>query len=142
MSIQIDGRMTYADTSSLFEAKIYHWYEDSLNNIYTALDTRSTRTGQVDFYQENGGVVDTVQGSGTSYSPGILVPFNLSSRHGATFLNAAIDGTALTVNTTPLALPDLSSTNLDLGEVFMGTIAQFRMWDKDLTDAGIEKASE
>jgi len=142
MSIQIDGRMTYSDIDTSAEAKIYHWYEDSLNNIYTALDTRSTRTGQVDFYQENGGVVDLVQGSSTSYSPGILVPFNLSSRHGATFLNGAIDGTALTANTTPSALPDLSSTNLDLGKVFMGTIAQFRMWDEDLTDAGIEKASE
>ena len=141
MSIQIDGRMTYSDISSSVEVRIYYWYKDSLNNIYTYLDTRSTRTGQVDFYQENGGVVELVQGSGTSYSPGILVPFNLSSRHGATFLNGAIDGTALTVNTTPSALPDLSSTNLGVGTGFMGTIGKFRMWDEDLTDAGIEEAS-
>ena len=141
VSIQMDGRMTYADTNTSAEAKIYHWYENSLNNIYTALDTRSTKTGEVDFYQENGGVVDIVQGSSTSYSPGILVPFNLSSRHGSTFINGAVDGAALTANTTPIALPDLSTSDLDLGKSFMGTIGKFRVWSDDLTDTGIATAS-
>jgi hypothetical protein len=56
-------------------------------------------------------------------------------------MNGAVDGTALTADTTPTALPNLSSSTLSLGYDFMGTIAQFRMWDEDLTDTGITEAS-
>ena len=141
VSIQMDGRMTYADTDLGNLFKMYHWYSDSSNNIYTRLDGSGSRTGQIDFYQEAGTVVDKVEGSTTSYSPGINVPFNISSRHGSTFLNGAVDGTALTADTTPTALPDLSTTDLDLGYNFMGTIGKFRVWSDDLTDTGIATAS-
>ena len=75
------------------------------------------------------------------YSSGINVPFNIASRHGSTFINGAVDGTALTANTTPIALPDLSATDLKLGYDFMGTIGKFRVWSDDLTDTGIATAS-
>ena len=141
VSIQMDGRMTYADTDLGDLFKMYHWYSNSSNNIYTRLDGSGSRTGQIDFYQEAGTVVDKVEGSTTSYSPGINVPFNISSRHGSTFLNGAVDGTALTADTTPTALPDLSTTDLDLGYDFMGTIGKFRVWSDDLTDTGIATAT-
>ena len=141
VSIQMDGRMTYADTDLGDLFKMYHWYSNSSNNIYTRLDGSGSRTGQIDFYQEAGTVVDKVESSTTLYSPGINVPFNISSRHGSTFLNGAVDGTALTANTTPTALPDLSSSDLDLGYEFMGTIGKFRVWSDDLTDTGIATAS-
>ena len=141
VSIQMDGRMTYADTDLGDLFKMYHWYSDSSNNIYTRLDGSGSRTGQIDFYQEAGTVVDKVEGSTTSYSPGINVPFNISSRHGSTFLNGAVDGTALTADTTPTALPDLSTTDLDLGYDFMGTIGKFRVWSDDLTDTSIATAT-
>ena len=141
VSIQMDGRMTYADTGIGNLFKMYHWYGGTSNNIYTRLNGSGSRTGQIDFYQEAGSVVDRVEGSTTSYSPGINVPFNISSRHGSTFLNGAVDGTALTADTTPTALPDLSTTDLDLGYDFMGTIGKFRVWSDDLTDTGIATAS-
>ena len=75
------------------------------------------------------------------YTPDINVPFNIASRHGSTFINGAVDGTALTANTTPTALPDLSSTDMQIGSTFMGTIKLFRVWADDLTDEGIEEAS-
>jgi hypothetical protein len=86
-------------------------------------------------------VYDTVGSSDTSYSPDILVPFNIASRHGSTFVNGAVDGVALTADTTPVALPDLSATDLNLGYDFMGTIRTFRMWADDLGDTGLEQST-
>ena len=146
MSIQMDGKMTYADNAKSFtlldsEILPISWYADSNNTISMAIATNGANTGIPIFYQKASSVADEVLGSSTYYSPNINVPFNFASRHGSTFINAALAGTALTANTTPTALPDLSSTDLNLGSTFMGTIAQFRMWDEDLTDSGIAEAS-
>ena len=140
MSIQMDGKMTYADTGG-DNGKMFSWNLSNADNIYSMLSTFSARTGTIYWGQSASGVLDFLVGPNTSYSPDINVPFNFASRHGSTFLNGAIDGTALTANTTPTALPNLSSTDLNLGDGFMGTIGQFRMWSEDLTDVGIAEAS-
>ena len=140
MSIQMDGKMTYADIGG-DNGKFFSWHLGNSNNIYSMLSTYNARTGQIYWVQESGNVLDFVSGPDTSYSPDTNVPFNFASRHGSTFINAAIDGTALTADTTPTTLPDLSATNLELGQAFLGTIGQFRMWDEDITDAGITEAS-
>lgn len=139
MSIQIDGRMSYADTGSFGTVRLFDWTLDSNNGIIANITTEGSFDGQIYFTQEAAGVVDNVNSD--AFNIGINVPFNIASRHGSGFINGSISGTALTANTTPSALPDLSSTNLDLGKIFMGTIAQFRMWNEDLTDSGIEEAS-
>ena len=142
MSIQIDGKMTYADSDNVNEVQPYYWLLNGSNYIYARIDTTGTRTGQPSFLQgETTSGNDFVNGSASGYSPGTNVPFNLASRNGSTFINGASKGTLLTANTTPTALPDLSSTNLQLGQLFMGTIGQFRMWSDDITDAGITEAS-
>ena len=150
VSIQMDGRMTYADDDNsplpnnrgeTGTAILYLWKSAYDNHINTTLTTRSTRTGSLWFQQRTPSLVSTVESSSYSYSSGINVPFNISSRHGSTFINGAVDGTALTANTTPVALPDLSSTDLALGKSFMGTIGKFRVWSDDLTDTGIATAS-
>jgi len=139
VSIQMEGTITYADNdaSSLF----LNWELDANNDIEHRLDTAGADTGKPFFRQRSSGVVDSVTGSATAYSPGINVPFNIASRHGSTFINGAVDGTALTADTTPIALPDLSSTDIDIGTTFMGTIKLFRVWSDDITDAGIAEAS-
>ena len=91
--------------------------------------------------QADAGVVDLVQDTTQPYSPGINVPFNIASRHGSTFINGAIDGTALTADTTPTALPDLSATALQVGYDHMGNIGMLRVWADDLGDSGIATAS-
>jgi hypothetical protein len=132
--------MTYADEDDLQTLMFFRWKEDNDNLIRTQLDTNSTNTGSLRFRQEDSSVIDDAA-SASVYSPDILVPYNIASRHGSTFINGAVDGVALTANTTPTALPDLSSTDLELAFGYMGTISEFRVWDKDLGDAGIVEAT-
>jgi hypothetical protein len=142
VSIQMNGRITYADTDQLAsstgatgEVVFCSW---KLNNSYwiaQRLDT-TNGTGQYDFGQRNV-VQDVIASAGSIVSPGVFVPFNIASRHGSTFINGAVDGVALTANTTPTALPDLSTSDLDLGYDFMGTIQNFQIWDRDIGDTGL-----
>ena len=119
------------------EQAIFHQRAINSNNrIATAVDP----VNQYRFFQTYAAVFDEPNPS-TTIPSGVNVPFNIASRHGSTFINGAVDGTALTENTTPTALPDLSTTDLQLGFDFMGTIKTFRMWADDLTDTGIEEAS-
>jgi hypothetical protein len=142
MSIQMDGKMTYADTGVGLEVQQYRWQLTATNYISTNMQTVGGRTGQPLFSQrQSTSGLDQVAGTINVYNPDVNVPFNIAARHGSTFINGAHEGTLLTANTTPTALPDLSATDLELGNIFMGTIGQFRMWDEDLTDAGIVEAS-
>jgi hypothetical protein len=140
VSIQMEGRMTYADTDVAIEVQWVEWEADTNNRIIGYLQTVSSITGQPNFQQKQSGTADTISASDT-YSPGVLVPFNIASRHGSTFINGAVDGTALTADTTPVALPDLSATDLSLGYDFMGTIKTLRIWADDIGDTGIAEAS-
>jgi hypothetical protein len=142
MSIQIDGKITYADSGSTNTALPWRWRLNNSNIIYNRLSTSGSRTGQPQFLQgSTSSGTDSVVGGNNVYSPNTNVPFNLAGRYGSTFINGAHEGTLLTVNTTPTGLPALSSTNLELGQLFMGTIGQFRMWSDDLGDVGITEAS-
>jgi hypothetical protein len=142
MSMQIDGKMTYVDTGAQYEALQYRWQLNATNYISTNMQTVGGRTGQPIFSQrQSTSGLDQVAGGNNVYTPDTNVPFNLAGRYGSTFINGAHEGTLLTANTTPTILPDLSATDLSLGYNFMGTIGQFRMWDEDLTDAGITAAS-
>ena len=141
VSIAMDGRVSYADTGVASETEFVNWEVDSNNLIDLYLSTASSATGRVVYRQKNAGTSDVVETGGTAYSPDILVPFNIASRHGSTFVNGAVDGVALTADTTPTALPDLSATDLDLAYDYMGTIGTFRVWDKDITDDGIVEAT-
>jgi hypothetical protein len=142
VSIQMDGRMTYADDGSGVTVNLYNWAESTSNRILDYVGTFSGKTGAVDFFQTASGVADVAaELSPGSYSPGINVPYNIASRHGSTFINGSVDGVALTADTTPTALPDLSSTDLNLAFDYMGTIRTFRVWADDLGDENIEIAS-
>ena len=141
VSIAMDGRMTYADADSFSTSFHVRWYKDSNNYIYSTVDTAGTFTGRPKIHQAALGVVDSVTGSTVAYTPGVNVPFNIAARHGSTFINGAVDGVALTADLTPVALPDLSATNLQLGYDFMGTIGSFRIWADDIGDAGLVTAT-
>ena len=141
VSIAMDGRMTYADTNSNPEATLVQWREDSNNRINYTFTTASG-TGDLAFQQVEGGTFDQVAGGGSTFNPDTLVPFSFASRHGSTFVNGAYDGVALTADTTPTALPDLETTDLNLGHLFMGTIGTFRIWANDIGDDGLVEATE
>ena len=149
VSIQMDGRMTYADNGksvgpndSTGEVILYRWRSDTANFIVNALNTGAAATGGLFFMQEVANLGKWVYTGDTYYSPSTNVPVNIASRHGSTFVNGAVDGTALTANTTPVALTDLSAADFDLGYDFMGTIGTLRVWAQDLTDEGIVDATE
>ena len=142
MSIQMDGRMTYADEDVSGQLKFIRWLKDNNNEIRVLYDTHSSYgTGRITFQQIQGGNFRIVNSGSSIYPAGLSVPFNIASRHGSSFVNGSISGTALTVITNPVALPDLSTSTLSLGNTFMGTIGKFRVWDEDLGDTGIATAS-
>jgi len=142
VSIQMEGTMTYADTGSASEKTLMRWYSEFNRNITWWLRTDGADTGEIQFFQRDPiSGADTVLTSNNPYAPDINVPFNIASRHGSTFINGAVDGTALTANTTPTALPDLSATNFQLGHDYMGTIGKLRVWADDIGDTGIAEAS-
>jgi hypothetical protein len=141
VSIQMDGRVTYADTDAFAEVRFLMWSESVSNQIRNDLDTNGSDTGQFRSAQTALGIFDTVTGPIDSYLPDVLVPFNVASRNGSTFVNIAIDGTAMTADTTPVSLPNLSATDLTLGQDYNGTIRTFRMWGQDIGDTGLVEAT-
>jgi len=140
MSIAMEGGIGYVDNGSTTEALFYNWAADADNFILAKLNTASTNTGRLDAQQEETTTNDAAVGN-SQLTPGVLVPFSIAARHGATFIQLGNDGVAGTVNATPTALPDLSSSGLDLADDFNGTISRFRMWDADIGAAGIAEAS-
>lgn len=145
VSIAMMGEMNYADNSDALEVVHLRWEKDTQNKLMHYV---STHVGALDylegtqaFQQAASNIFDTLYDTPQTYSAGLNVPFNISGRHGSTFINGAVDGTALTANTTPVALPDLSTTNLNLAYDFMGTLSEFRIWDRDIGDTGIAEAT-
>lgn len=141
LSIQMDGRMTFADTDVYVLVQLHWWQLDTNNNIRKNIDGFGTDIGKPVTTMTALGVADYSIGDVDHYSPGVNVPFNYADRYGSTFVNSALEGTALTANTTPVGLPDLQNTDLTLGRKFMGTIGGFRVWADDIGDTGIAEAS-
>ncbi len=96
---------------------------------------------EIDDVSGSGGGNAATSGGGSEYSPGLNVPFNVASRNVVNAINGAIDGSSLTEFTSTDSLPDPSAADLIICGNFMGTIALFRQWDRDIADAGIEEAT-
>ena len=139
--IAMDGRMTFADTGNANEALMYRWFDDIENRIQAFLSTFGTLTGGIYSYMEYQDTADSVGTAGDYYTPDILTPYNMAARYGSTFVNAAHEGVALTADTTPVGLPDLSSIDMTIAHGYMGTIGTFRVWDKDIGDDGLVEAT-
>jgi hypothetical protein len=133
IGISMKGLMTGA--SSTFA----DWTLDANNGIQIA-----SGASDFTFTQEAAGVLDSVTGG--SYTSGINVPVSIASYHKDNGINGAVDGVALTENTTPTILPDLSATPIQIrpngGPLYL---EEMRIWvegavDK-ITDVLIEEAS-
>jgi hypothetical protein len=142
VSIQMDGRVTYADEDSFTTVSLFKWLKDSDNVIETTIDTRSAETGEINAKMEYLGSFFNNNFVGIEYSPDVFVPIDVATRFGSNFVNSAKDGVADTVLTTPTGLPDLSASNLGLGFKYNGTIRTFRIWAQDIGDAGLVEATE
>jgi len=140
ISSHIKGTMNYIDTGST--AEVVFWTRYSAYNYYYDLHLRTNtgRQGQVGVAQRNAGN-STIAYSGDSvYTPGLNLPYNIAGRHSAAFVRGAFDGTLtgnLNNTSSPhVSLPDLTSINLSIAPVYMGTIDTFTMWDDEIGEAG------
>jgi hypothetical protein len=141
MTIGLDGEMTYADNNDPDEVIFCTWALDSLNFISSRVRT-NLGTGQMQFRQRESGTTDAVQSAVSYFSPGTNVPFNIASRHTSSDINGAADGTALTANTTPTALPDLSATDFEIAPTGVINIKSLRiLGGYGATDAELEAAT-
>ena len=129
LSIGLKGKVTGASSTFI------NWTADADNGLLV-----QSSASDFTFTQEAATVVDTVTGG--SYTSGINVPFNIASRHGNTFINGAVDGTALTANTTPTALADLTTADFQIGPDFMGHITQVVLYSDDIEDTGLEEITQ
>jgi len=143
VSIYMRGEVSYGDSDSAIgnyggNPQLYLWLVDANNYVNAGVDTFSTRTGRVEFSQGAAGVHDEGRFD-AALSPAQNAPFSIAARHGSTFINGAVDGTALTADTTPTALADLSATNFYVGAInFNGTIEAIRVFAGDVGDTGLE----
>jgi len=138
--IAMKGEVSYGDAGSNAQVIFVDWNTGS-EYIIHRLSTASDRIGQALFLQLDNSTLDSVQSVSDQYSPGQNVAFSIAGRHGSTFVNGAVDGTALTANTTPTSLADLSTADFDIGTPFNGTIEQILVWNEDIGDTGIEEAT-
>ena len=150
VSIQMSGKMTYADndlfpnTLGIFgDVGFFDWRNPTFDFISAGINTGTVRVGEYDVYQRSStSGVQVTQGASSDYSPGINVPFHIASIHSSTVIKGATEGTLTTsLSPTNQGLPDLSSTDLQLGHIFMGTIGKFVVWNEDIGDTGIASAS-
>jgi hypothetical protein len=152
VSLGYKALVTYADTdqqgsvnSGSGEVVFHNWKLDNSNYNETILTTRNDDVGRPVFNVRALGTRVFLGGSPSAYSPSINVPMSLASRHGSTFLNGAVDGTALTADTTLTAFPDLSATDLIIAPSGGPQVIQrFIMWGGttgDIGDAGIAETS-
>ena len=135
--------MTYADIDAYSTVEFWQWRASSTNILKATVTTNSSYEGRIILLHEADNAYQQVDSASSDvFSPDVLVPYNIASRHLSNEANLALDGVDYTPNTSIVALPDLSSNDLDLAETYMGTISEFRVWDRDITDAGLVEATE
>ena len=128
VSIALKGDMTGATATPV------QWQADASNLI-----KQSAASSTFTFAQETAGTLDTVVGG--SFTAGVNTAFNIASRHGSTFINGAVSGSVLTVNTTPTAIADLSGAAFELTKTGTMNVAQLVVWPEDIGDTGTDEAS-
>lgn len=136
-TIQMSGTLAYGDADSAADVTFINWERDADDYIRWTLNTSGSKTGEVTFSQSDSGTLDAVTSDSAAYAPGNIVPFNIAARHGSTFINGAVDGTALTEDLTPTGLALLGSANLSIGSNFTGVISVLQAWDSDKGNGGI-----
>ncbi|MCP5099872.1 MAG: hypothetical protein GY943_30325 [Chloroflexi bacterium] len=142
MCIAVKGDMNYADDGSAVDIIWWYNFGDSIK-MYVA--TNGANIGRAYGYQSDGGTADFIYTAADHYTPGSSVAFNMASRHTSSAVNLANEGTALTADTTPTGLPDLSAIDLNILNVGNGNIEHILLWGAptgmDIYDDGIDEAT-
>ncbi len=144
MSIALIGRMTYADLGQESNPEIAAWNASSTNFIRINNDTIGSRSGQALIQQreDSSGQDESVSSDIAEYAPGVNISLAIASRNTSGAVQGASKGVSFTADTTPTALPDLSSADVELfGKGGAGQIDTLRLWGSDIGTAGIEEAT-
>jgi hypothetical protein len=134
VSIAVKGDSNFSGDAI---TSVYDWLADT-DNFVTGF---SAPDGTVKFRQQTAGVNDIVASAAGVFATGVNTPFNIAGRYGSTFINGAVDGVALTANTTPTSLADLSAPAFKIADIGSMNIAQLVVWPEDIEDAGVEETS-
>ena len=148
-SVHLKGSMDFEDTDQGSssagqggESVVWSWWSSTSDYAETVLTTTAgTDSGRFQYPQENAGTRDFVILAPDYFTKGLNVSFNTASRHGSTFVNGAEGGTALTANTTPTVLPDLSGGSFYLAYKGIHNIEKGSLWGSDIGDIGIEEVT-
>jgi hypothetical protein len=145
VSIGMEGRVTFANTwtsGTKQVARFFRWQIDNDNKLVLKADSTDASGERLTSTHEVNNVADFATFNDFVYE-GVLQSVNVALRVGSTFFQVAANGQTGAENATLTSLVDLSATDLDLvDDDYMGTIGTFRVWDKDLGDAGIVEATE
>jgi hypothetical protein len=139
----MEGRVTYANTwtsATQQAAKFFSWRIDNDNKLLLSADLTDAAGERLTATHEVNNVADFATFNNFVYE-GVLQSVNVALRVGSTFFQVAADGQTGGENATLTSLVDLSATDLDLVDDYMGTISEFRVWDKDIGDDGIVEAT-
>lgn len=117
------------------DGTLFNWEADANNKI-----TASAASGAYTFTQTAAGTSDSVTGG--TLADGTNTAASVASRHTDGDINAAIDGTALTVNSTVTALADLSASDFVIAPNTAINIETIRvLGGYGATDAELEAAT-
>ena len=144
VSIGMEGRVTFANTwtsGTKQVARFFRWQIDNDNKLVLKADSTDASGERLTSTHEVNNVADFATFNDFVYE-GVLQSVNVALRVGSTFFQVAADGQTGGENATLTSLVDLSATDLDLvDDDYMGTVSEFRIWDKDIGDAGLVEAT-
>jgi hypothetical protein len=132
VSLAIKGTMTYTDNANTIEVRPVNWNTGS-DWIYHRIRTLGSRTGEFVVNQDD----TIIAGADNQYNPAVDVPFSWASAHTETNLDGASDGVS-TSSATPSGLSDLATTDLVIGDTFMGNIGSLSMWAIELNQTQLK----
>jgi hypothetical protein len=141
VSIQMGGLLSYADTGLARELGFYLLQDAANEYIEAYLNTAGSNTGTLVFRTQAAASGLTQVSQAGYLTPGINQPFNVASRHTATVIGGASDGTYIYTNT-PTVFPSVGDTDLQIGfPGFNGYIRQLLVWADDIGAAGTAEAT-
>jgi hypothetical protein len=142
VSIAMKGRVSYKDNGTFTDDLPFYWQESGANSIDFRLDGNSTNVGKPIFVHRIDSDQDLSFGEDQYLEDAQpLQPYNAAARITSTRIQAAFDGISYAEATISNGLVDLSSTDLRIAFNYMGTISEFRIWDRDITDDGLVEAT-
>lgn len=142
MSFAMDGKFSWVDSDDGAggDGTFIRWLASGANQIKIYNQTVFSPP-RITLQQQANGVSEFPSVASPNPTSGNNTAFAVASRNGASFVQGAFNGGLSSEDTTPSEMPAVSTADFEIGQTFMGYIAQFRQWPDDIGDTGIVEAS-